>query len=199
MALAFAPFAIWNADHAAQFYGSFIAAFVAAGAVVGNSFLQSRLDRKREDRARLRSSVEAELLLYAYIVFALGKIDRLKRLARAVEFKRGLDPSNPQAELVALTAEELSNFIPDPNDEDFRRARDHAAKLPLGVVEDVLPQMYRYKDTLEFVRLPKSPKTRLTKSAWESIIKALDQIHEELLNARAVLRQRLDPLRKHLE
>jgi len=60
LGLVFVPIFVWGTDHAAEFYGAFVAAIVAAGAVVGTTFLQARLASR--ERTALRKE---EALIYA--------------------------------------------------------------------------------------------------------------------------------------
>ena len=64
--LAVVPFWVWGADHAAQFYGSFVAAIVAAGAVVGTTTMQAAfVRRQKRDEARQREvQVATDLFIW---------------------------------------------------------------------------------------------------------------------------------------
>jgi hypothetical protein len=83
LALVLIPFVVWNVDHAAQFYGSFFAAFIAAAAAFSGYVIQDKLKDEQNEREK-REKHKSDLVdLYFWLRhmdrrlnYAMGMIER---------------------------------------------------------------------------------------------------------------------------
>jgi hypothetical protein len=99
-----------NADHAVQFFGSFTAAIVAAGAVVGGAFYQSKLSMIREDEIRRRAHDEKALFIYSAIRSALNQFEVANSMVKAVTYSKKKE-NESDGDLADFTAATLRYVI----------------------------------------------------------------------------------------
>jgi hypothetical protein len=78
MAIVFVPYFVWGAEHAAAFYGSLLAALVAAGAVVGNAHYQDLLRRKSETEKNTHERKARLMASFAYLGDIIVRLHVLK-------------------------------------------------------------------------------------------------------------------------
>jgi hypothetical protein len=136
------PFAVAGTDHAAQFYGSFVAAIVAAGAVVGTTTLQAHLAHNESRRIRREAFLSEALELYAW----------LSELAGALSYVADvLDRWTKIIPAPTLTAESLrSNLHPDARE----RLRAHigiASRLQSPLGQSTLNLLHRIDGVLDTI------------------------------------------------
>src|ERR1700729_108730 len=69
------PFLLWGNDKAPQFYGAFMAAIVAAIAVVLGAYYQAELTRRRDDEIARRQEIAEATDLYLWLGHAVGEMN----------------------------------------------------------------------------------------------------------------------------
>ncbi len=149
------PFAVWNTDHAAQFYGSFVAALVAAGAVVGGAQVQAAMTRRRDERLERREHVTHLIGLAAFPAlhggYALSNFPerwRMPNIRSSPTGKNGLeDESEYTPDEIRLIVGELVNLNIDTHAQT-------AALLKSEVADQVLSSLYGLKLQTTFLRFP---------------------------------------------
>jgi hypothetical protein len=86
MGLAVVPLAIWGQNGAPAFYGSLTAALIAAGAVVGNSRLQSIEYDRQQGILKRRNAHEAAIQVLGYAKYAVVQLHLFKSAAKSAQF-----------------------------------------------------------------------------------------------------------------
>jgi hypothetical protein len=69
------PLYIWGSDKAPEFYGAFVAAIVAAVAVILGSYYQAELTRRRDDVLREQDKIACAVDLYFWMENAADEMD----------------------------------------------------------------------------------------------------------------------------
>lgn len=68
------PFLLWGSDKAPEFYGSFVAAIVAAIAVVLGAYYQAELSRRRDDEILKQTQIAEATDLFLWLEHAIGEM-----------------------------------------------------------------------------------------------------------------------------
>lgn len=128
--LMFVPFVVTDTDHAAQFYGAFVAAIIAAGAVVGNSFFQARLVDRRASLDRKHLDAQHALYLYGYIETLKAWLQGSAKLWAALKYNMpvGTNPSPNDATISSV--EVLRRGIKPDAESELQNALSLATSLP---------------------------------------------------------------------
>jgi hypothetical protein len=97
LALVFLPFAVAGTDKAAEFYGAFAAAIVAAIAVILGASYQAHLTRRRDDEVRVAELVVAAKEIFLWLDKSIFELERAYgRLDEfAARMKLGASPQFP--------------------------------------------------------------------------------------------------------
>jgi hypothetical protein len=79
LAIFIVPFTVWNTDHAAQFFGSFFAAILAAAAAFSGYFLQHKLTIAREKQSHHQKAYQDITDLYFWLRHIQSRLLRMKK------------------------------------------------------------------------------------------------------------------------
>jgi hypothetical protein len=69
------PFLLWGTDKAPEFYGAFMAAIVAAIAVVLGAYYQAELTRRRDDALAREERIAEAMDLFLWLEHAIGEME----------------------------------------------------------------------------------------------------------------------------
>lgn len=122
-------------DGAAQFFGAFLAAIVAAGAVIGNAYYQARLVRERDDRISAQRSRADLVRLIGFVSYAYTRSAQVEVVIKgAIESARAgsSSPRDAPVMIKAGTLQAIGLF-------DFRESLDSylqiASELPVDLAQ----------------------------------------------------------------
>lgn len=133
LGLLFVPFAIWPAPNAAQFYGAFIAAIVAAGAALSGYFIQSELNVRRQRDEKKAAEDQDTLLVFGYIKFLQSRIEGIKASFLWLGYKQK-DPLSPGPDDEALTnVKVIRHLNPEIELMQFERLMTLARAYPISI------------------------------------------------------------------
>ncbi len=80
------PFAVWNTDHAAQFFGAFVAALATAIAAFSGFFIQHKLSEEREQKAENKRQLTEVVELFFWLRYIQVSLVRaVKALDKRIE------------------------------------------------------------------------------------------------------------------
>lgn len=78
------PFLLWGSDKAPEFYGSFVAAIVAAVAVVLGAYYQAELSRRRDDEILKQTQIAQATDLFLWLEHAIGEMEFIARVLSGI-------------------------------------------------------------------------------------------------------------------
>jgi hypothetical protein len=160
LGIIFIPFAIWDTDHAAQFFGSFSAAIVAAIAVIGTTTLQAHFARQQRKEVRREDMLAEALELYAWMFGLAVDIGMVEKILHS---RRSSTPS--------MTVAEYRQNLPLDVRVRLRNRLVIASRLPQPYghqVVDLLHKVDSVIDTISYMLLLSDPKFSLSDSERES-------------------------------
>jgi hypothetical protein len=134
------PLYIWGSDRAPEFYGGFIAAIVAAIAVVLGSYYQAELTRKRDAALRDQERTASALDLLFWIENAADEMNFIAAILADMKDRVAVAPSDGALDMPLERFREVvsAKFI----SELPIRARE-ASQLPAGLSEPVTRTLYQ--------------------------------------------------------
>ena len=130
------PFLLWGSDKAPEFSGAFMAAIVAAIAVVLGAYYQAELTRRRDDEIARREEIAEATDLFLWLGHTIGEMNFVLQFMRKVHD----DLTNGTAAGVAL--DQYREAVSPPFMEELKdRAKTSARLSPsMGVI--VAPVLY---------------------------------------------------------
>ncbi len=142
LGLAFVPFAVTSTDHAAQFYGSLVAALVAAGAVIAGGFVQARLTQIRDDRLQLQEHKIQVVQLFGFFQYVEDRLARLERGYAHITYKQK-DPAKKDREDETILSASLIRRASSINwNQDWKQLLPAAAALNRELAARVIASLY---------------------------------------------------------
>jgi hypothetical protein len=168
LGLAIVPFAVWNVDHAAQFYGSFFAAIIAAGAAYSGYFIQNRLSVAKEEKAAKAKHLSEIVDLFFRLRFIQVQLMRANRI---LDRKLGQtqQPPNDTTPFFPLLDIERNRITLAEITNDLRLHATKALGLPAKVRVVVAGRIYDICEVAEILRNTVSPVQLLTKKNVQSL------------------------------
>lgn len=140
--LVMVPFAVANTDHAAQFYGALVAAFVAAGAVVGGAFYQAELTRQRDNRFAERETLIDAIELFGFLDYYLRRTRILKNQFSSLRFEIEVGANAAETDFTALTYGDLQKYVISTDVEGWRENLAKASRLPGDMARKLILSIY---------------------------------------------------------
>jgi hypothetical protein len=137
LGIIFVPFVIGTTDHAAEFYGAFFAAIVAAMAAISGYFIQSSIDERRTRTAVVEEENRDAMLVYTYVVLLLVQVQQASAKLKLVKFRTqpgNLPSPNDVAEPMAKT---LRHVIPKIEAMPFDQIINRSRAFPIPVAFDI--------------------------------------------------------------
>jgi len=127
------PFVLWNTEKAAEFFGAFSAAIVAAISILVAAAYQADLTRKRDDALRQADLISEAKLLFLWLDSCITRLERnVYRLDAFADAVR--DGKRPQVE--QTFGNFRMHFFPIPSDEAIARL-PALAKFPIDLALSV--------------------------------------------------------------
>lgn len=148
LGLIYLPFRFADTDHAAQFYGAFLAAFVAAFAVVGNSRYNDYLARRRDAEARERNEIKNALSVWSFITRAKLHLGGVVNVMGTCTYK----PMQTRAGAMEVTDSPTSKFrTAARSDYKFDQVMAEASALPPEIAMSVVRAISSFDSTFNAV------------------------------------------------
>ena len=135
---AIVPFLFWGTDKAPEFYGAFVAAIVAAIAVVLGAFYQAELTRKRDDEIRRTEQLSEATELYYWLDHAVQELELITQILNGFRDRLIAGESKIEFPLDQLREIVSAKFM----DELLLRAKT-ASRLPSAIAAAITETLYR--------------------------------------------------------
>jgi hypothetical protein len=132
------PFLLWGNDKAPEFYGAFMAAIVAAIAVVLGAYYQAELTRRRDDALAREARIAEAMDLFLWIENAIGEMEFIGEMLN--RFSKRLKEDS--ADKLDLSLERYREIVSSKFMEELRDRAKSASRLSpiIGVL--VAPILY---------------------------------------------------------
>ena len=133
------PFLLWGNEKAPEFYGAFMAAIVAAIAVVLGAHYQAELTRRRDDEIAREERIAEAMDLYLWLEHAIGELEFIGKILN--EFHSRLVEHGANNHL-DLSLERYREVVSSKFMDELRDRAKAAAKLSpiIGIL--VAPALY---------------------------------------------------------
>jgi hypothetical protein len=177
LGLGIVPFAVWGQAGAPAFYGSLTAALIAAGAVVGNSRLQSiEYDRQQAVLAR-RSANEAAIQVLGYATYAVMQLHLVRGVAKAAQFAGAPSPISPM-DKSTTTIGQFRSMRADGETAAAQAIIQICSKIPPEISSRAVQFLYFFITTTELlVRMPSaSANDKVVRQTLQSLIENCDRL-----------------------
>jgi hypothetical protein len=131
------PFLLWGNDKAPEFYGAFMAAIVAAIAVVLGAYYQAELTRRRDDEIAQREEIAAATDLFFWLGHAIREMEFIEDVLR--RFHSNLQDNESKLD---LTLDRFREVVSSHFMDDLRQRAQIAARLSPRLGAEVAPILY---------------------------------------------------------
>jgi hypothetical protein len=128
-ALVFIPFLVTDTEHAAEFFGAFTAAIVAAIAVILGAFYQAHLTRQRDESLRIAELIVEAKELFLWLEQSVVALSRASY--RLVAFAEKIGTGTPPQ--VPLTYANFRVFLSPVSQEEAAARIRALAKFPIDL------------------------------------------------------------------
>jgi hypothetical protein len=146
LGLTLVPFAVADVDHAAQFYGSLVAAFIAAGAIIGTTTMQARFARFERQRQNREEMIAGAVELYGWLAALLSDIAYALRI-----FEMWRDNGIPRN----LVLGDVRKLTPSDGRERLRNRLTVAASIPSPLGHGLVMMMHEIDTIFDKVENPR--------------------------------------------
>lgn len=151
LGLVLVPFAITSTDHAAQFYGSLVAALVAAGAVIAGGFVQAHLTQIRDERKLMHDHKNNIVQIFGLLHYAELRLIVMGVLYSDLSYRQA-EPGRPTgSDKTKLTASDIRALISAKWSEDWKLLLPAAAGLNRDLAARVIGALYEIAFDFEAV------------------------------------------------
>jgi hypothetical protein len=137
LGIVFVPFAVTTTDHAAEFYGAFVAALIAAAAAISGYFVQSAI---ANNHARLRTEQDEASKVrfcYMYLWHLLTQLQRARLGYSAIKYTQ-LGPAPLPTDQATLSAGPIRQMILPIEALAFDVLLSASSPLPHALGADIL-------------------------------------------------------------
>ena len=177
-----------SSEHRAAFMGSFMAAIVAAGAVIGNSLYQDHLTRKAEREKRKLDQITAAMRIWSIGTRLTMHLSGMHAIWNNIKFDQK-DPEPADEDQTVLTVGILRKNI-SLFDNDIELAIEMSALLPPSIASPIIHALseaqIRFATTFRFVFI--SDEGFASRGNIKRAIFRADQVLDKLKKANSALK-----------
>jgi hypothetical protein len=147
------PILLWGSDKAPDFYAPFVAALVAAIAVILGAYYQAELARRRDDESAKHKTIAEATDLYLWLGYAESEMELIEAvLLNLREYVASRDGAKLDLSVTQYRELVSSQFM-----DEIRDRAKVAARLSPGLGAVVAPILYdTFQATARVYRLPQS-------------------------------------------
>jgi len=133
------PLFLWGSDKAPEFYGAFVAAIVAAIAVILGAYYQAELTRRRDDAIQQREQIAEATDLYYWLEHAAQEMDFIASVLDGMHTHL----TATGAPRIEMPIEQFREVVSARFMGELRDRAKIAARLPPTIAALVAPILYR--------------------------------------------------------